>query len=1194
MKANYFSTRQPLLMKLFVLNHTKALAIIATIFCLFYGSVNAQSLVINSFSPDSASFGEKDTIKGKGFTGATAVSFGGDSAASFKVLNDSTVIAVVGIGASGKISIVTPSGTASLSGFIYTGDPGIGGPGGTGGGPGGDGSPLVITSFTPTSASTGTTDTIRGKGFTGARSVSFGVDTASSFKVLNDSIIAAVVGAGASGYVYVLVGIKKDSLAGFVFKTNPEYDLQGHWSISGNIFNNSSPFPSYSSHANNLMIKTAPNTFQFTSYYYPDPTTGAYFASYSFQFQLDSNNNLKNWVALNSTMPAAPASGFMTLDNPGNESFTNGTPGTNGYTQANYNNRYDPATHTLYLHFGFGYGNGYGFGTIDQNGYTVQVYQKCTLVPTLTSFSPTSAPKGDTVIIRGSDFTDVVSVTFGDTTASSFKVLNDSTITAIVGNGASGNVSVGTSYGTTGALAGFNYCKPIVDTIGQIGIGSYSWHNNNNTKSGFYTFDTLSTLGCDSLTVLNLTIKPPLPIPVITSFSPTSATSGIAVTIKGINLSSISSVTFGDSSAATFSVINDSIITAVIGGGTSGSVTVANYSGSASLGGFSFITPLESDSLALVDLYNNTQGSNWLNNTNWLSGSLNTWHGVTVNAFNNRVTAISLLSNKLTGSLPNSIGNLSALRTLNLNNNFFVDTIPASICNLASLVSLNLGRNKFVGKIPDSIGRLNSLVSLTLSPDSLSGNIPASITNLVNLSGLNLGPNKLTGNIPDSIGVLTKLTTLSLINNKLTGSIPASIGNLMNLTSINLEINKLSGDVPSSLGNLVKLQTLALGYNQLSGYFPDTISKLPYAAINISFNKFTFSGLETLASSTGKGAKSYTSQDSIPLYRDSTKLWVSAGGTLANNTFKWYNNKVLVATIVGDSTYAITSSGRYYVKVTNSIAKGLILNSYIDSINILTTTTSITAYYPDTATKGTIVTIKGRGFTGTTSVTFGDTLAASFVVVNDSTITAVVGNGAGGNISVTSANGTATLSGFIYISSLPIGLSSFSAIANNKTIKTNWQTSKELNTSHFIMQHSTDGSSFSDIGTVKAVGSGANSYSFIDNSPVSGKNYYRLKSVDKDGASIFSAVVSCEWLVVSKQFAVYPNPAKDKVTINGSHITSVQVIDNMGRVVKVVLLKDETNPTLSVAGLAAGVYHLRVESEDGVVSSVSLMVSGEW
>ena len=63
------------------------------------------------------------------------------------------------------------------------------------------------------------------------------------------------------------------------------------------------------------------------------------------------------------------------------------------------------------------------------------------------------------------------------------------------------------------------------------------------------------------------------------------------------------------------------------------------------------------DSLALVDLYNSTNGPNWYNQKNWLTKNpVSTWYGITVT--NNRVTDIYINGNNLTGSIPYSIGNL--------------------------------------------------------------------------------------------------------------------------------------------------------------------------------------------------------------------------------------------------------------------------------------------------------------------------------------------------------------------------------------------------------------------------------------------------------------------------------------------------------------------------------------------------------
>src|SRR6476619_1194566 len=70
------------------------------------------------------------------------------------------------------------------------------------------------------------------------------------------------------------------------------------------------------------------------------------------------------------------------------------------------------------------------------------------------------------------------------------------------------------------------------------------------------------------------------------------------------------------------------------------------------------------DSLALVDLYNSTNGPNWALWENWLTGPVKTWYGITVTG--TRITEIYLAGNGLKGNIPASLGNLSELNYLNL------------------------------------------------------------------------------------------------------------------------------------------------------------------------------------------------------------------------------------------------------------------------------------------------------------------------------------------------------------------------------------------------------------------------------------------------------------------------------------------------------------------------------------------------
>ncbi len=238
------------------------------------------------------------------------------------------------------------------------------------------------------------------------------------------------------------------------------------------------------------------------------------------------------------------------------------------------------------------------------------------------------------------------------------------------------------------------------------------------------------------------------------------------------------------------------------------------------------LPPIHFDSLALVALYNSTDGPNWTNNSGWLDPEtvLADWYGVTVN--DGRVTQIYLGDNNLSGTIPESIGELDALTYLNLRSNKINESIPANIGNLVNLTQLNLRRNELTGSIPQEIGNLVKLSYLSLNDNLLSGQIPAGIGNLINLSSLLLNNNQLSGSIPGDIGNLDTLTSLSLSGNQLSGQIPATIGRLTDLQFLSLDFNQLSDTITSEIGNLTELIQLRLERNQLSGSIPASVSNL--------------------------------------------------------------------------------------------------------------------------------------------------------------------------------------------------------------------------------------------------------------------------------------------------------------------------------------------------------------------------------
>ena len=116
-----------------------------------------------------------------------------------------------------------------------------------------------------------------------------------------------------------------------------------------------------------------------------------------------------------------------------------------------------------------------------------------------------------------------------------------------------------------------------------------------------------------------------------------------------------------------------------------------------------------SDSLALVNLYENTDGENWYSHIgydgspdNWLSTEpISHWEGLTISS--GRVISLDLEGNNLNGTLPASIGDLTALQMLNLSNNKLTGLIPIEVWNLTNLIELDLSGNTFSGNIPSAI-----------------------------------------------------------------------------------------------------------------------------------------------------------------------------------------------------------------------------------------------------------------------------------------------------------------------------------------------------------------------------------------------------------------------------------------------------------------------------------------------------------
>lgn len=95
----------------------------------------------------------------------------------------------------------------------------------------------------------------------------------------------------------------------------------------------------------------------------------------------------------------------------------------------------------------------------------------------------------------------------------------------------------------------------------------------------------------------------------------------------------------------------------------------------------------------LAQLYSNTNGSSWNDNTNWLDNTkpLHDWKGIEMK--NGKLISLELIDNNLDGSIPPNIDLLSEVELFRLDTNQLTGNIPSTIGNLTNLEILALQQN---------------------------------------------------------------------------------------------------------------------------------------------------------------------------------------------------------------------------------------------------------------------------------------------------------------------------------------------------------------------------------------------------------------------------------------------------------------------------------------------------------------------
>lgn len=573
---------------------------------------------ITSFTPSSGAPGASVIITGMNFTGATAVSIGGVAVSSFTVNSATQITAIVPAGVVDGVISVTASGVTGSSVQRFSVIP-----------------PPSITSFTPTNGAPGASVVITGRNFTDASNVRIG-GISTTFSVNSATQITAIVPPGVrEGVISITTpggtatsserftlpllpvptitsfspssGVAGDriTLTGTGFRNVIEEGVVQSVSIGG------VDAPLFGVQSNTQMAVVVPSGARTGRMVV---TTPAGSATSSEVFTV----NVPMPTISSFTPRSALVGAVITIMG---TNFTGTTAVSFGTTPAASFTVVSATQITAVVPSGVSSG---ALSVVTPSGRATSSTTFALLIPPprITDFTPTSGRPGASISITGQNFMGASSVSFGAAPAASFTVSADGrTITASVGTGASGLVSVVTPNGWTSSSATFTYLPPVpsITSImptsiraGEASTLTIQGTNLTNARvggtdnagstltptllsntativtfsitpssAGLATF-TLSTPGGSAIAPSVMVLSPR---PFITGFSPTRARTGDVITITGTNLDAASAITLGGTPASIVAGSNTNTrVQVTVGAGTSGAAQLTTSGGTASAG----------------------------------------------------------------------------------------------------------------------------------------------------------------------------------------------------------------------------------------------------------------------------------------------------------------------------------------------------------------------------------------------------------------------------------------------------------------------------------------------------------------------------------------------------------------------------------------------------------------------------------
>jgi hypothetical protein len=175
---------------------------------------------------------------------------------------------------------------------------------------------------------------------------------------------------------------------------------------------------------------------------------------------------------------------------------------------------------------------------------------------------------------------------------------------------------------------------------------------------------------------------------------------------------------------------------------------------------------------------------------------------------------------------------------------------------------------------------------------------------------------------------------------------------------------------------------------------------------------------------------------------------------------------------------------------------------------------------------------------------------------------------------------------------LPIEWSDFFAWQEDEAIHLKWTTASERNSSHFEVERSIDGLSFKPIGEkiAKGYSTKTQTYDFIDNQPIVGQNYYRIKQVDHDGQLNYSKIEVVNFKNRTNLPNIFPNPSngKEEITIQFNAVQNdenglMEIFNTSGKLILQKYINFASHFTLR-AELTQGIYFIKFYMNNEIIT----------